>query len=173
MRIQLLGGQPQALAHNAALAARLGATVDTRVVMWGFDDRAGLDEALAAARREALSGFGDDRVFLERYVSRARHIEIQILGDAHGEVVHLGERECSVQRHFQKILEVAPAPALDAALRDAEAGEEALRAFLRERLAAYKVPKIIEFIDELPKSAVGKILRRKLKEMEEANLNAE
>ena len=52
-----------------------------------------LDEAVAAAKREALSGFGDDRVFLERYVSRARHVEIQILGDAHGEVVHLGERE--------------------------------------------------------------------------------
>ncbi|NNL66176.1 MAG: carbamoyl-phosphate synthase L chain ATP-binding protein, partial [Myxococcales bacterium] len=54
-----------------------------------------LDEAVAAARREALGGFGDDRVFLERYVARARHVEIQILGDAHGSLVHLGERECS------------------------------------------------------------------------------
>jgi propionyl-CoA carboxylase alpha chain len=76
-----------------------------------------LDEALEAARREAKSGFGDDRVFLERYVPRARHIEIQILGDAHGHAVHLGERECSIQRRHQKIIEESPSPRIDAALR--------------------------------------------------------
>jgi propionyl-CoA carboxylase alpha chain len=81
---------------------------------------------LAAARREAKSSFGDDRVFLERYVARARHIEIQILGDAHGGVVHLGERECSIQRRHQKIIEESPSPRIDAALRDAM-GEAALR----------------------------------------------
>jgi propionyl-CoA carboxylase alpha chain len=86
----------------------------------------GLDEALAAAKREALGGFGDDRVFLERYVARARHIEIQILGDAHGNLVHLGERECSVQRRHQKILEESPSPRVDDALRNAM-GEAALR----------------------------------------------
>ncbi len=85
-----------------------------------------LEESLAAARREAKSGFGDDRVFLERYVARARHIEIQILGDAHGNVVHLGERECSIQRRHQKILEESPSPRIDAALRETM-GEAALR----------------------------------------------
>jgi propionyl-CoA carboxylase alpha chain len=85
-----------------------------------------LEEAVAAARREAKSGFGDDRVFLERYVQRARHIEIQILGDAHGNVVHLGERECSIQRRHQKILEESPSPRVDAALR-AAMGDAALR----------------------------------------------
>jgi propionyl-CoA carboxylase alpha chain len=78
-----------------------------------------LDESLAAAKREALGGFGDDRVFLERYVSRARHIEIQILGDSHGNVVHLGERECSIQRRHQKILEESPSPRVDHDLREA------------------------------------------------------
>ena len=77
-----------------------------------------LEEAVAAARREAASGFGDDRVFLERYVSRARHIEIQILGDTHGNVVHLGERECSIQRRHQKIIEESPSPRVDAELRE-------------------------------------------------------
>ena len=77
-----------------------------------------LDEALAAARREAKSAFGDDRVFCERYVERPRHVEIQLLGDARGEIVALGERECSVQRRHQKVLEESPSPALDEALRE-------------------------------------------------------
>jgi propionyl-CoA carboxylase alpha chain len=77
------------------------------------------DEAVAAARREALGGFGDDRVFVERYVPHSRHIEIQILGDHHGTVVHLGERECSIQRRHQKIIEEAPSPVVDAEMRAA------------------------------------------------------
>ena len=78
-----------------------------------------LDDAVAAARREALGGFGDDRVFLERYVARSRHVEIQILGDAHGNVVHLGERECSIQRRHQKVIEESPSPVVDPDLRAA------------------------------------------------------
>ena len=78
---------------------------------------ADLGDAVAAAKREAASAFGDDRVFLERFVTPARHVEVQILGDAHGTVVHLGERECSVQRRHQKIIEESPSPAVDDALR--------------------------------------------------------
>ena len=89
-------------------------------------DPADLAEAVAAARREALGGFGDDTVFLERYLRRCRHIEIQILGDAHGSVVHLGERECSIQRRHQKIIEESPSTAVDDALR-AAMGEAAVR----------------------------------------------
>lgn len=69
-----------------------------------------LNESLMAAKREAKAGFNDDRVFFERYIEKSRHIEIQILGDAHGNVVHLGERECSIQRRHQKIIEESPSP---------------------------------------------------------------
>ena len=69
-----------------------------------------LDEALAAAQREATAAFGDERVFCERFVERPRHVEIQLLGDTQGTIVALGERECSVQRRHQKVLEEAPSP---------------------------------------------------------------
>jgi propionyl-CoA carboxylase alpha chain len=84
-----------------------------------------LADAVQSGQREALSGFGDETVFLERYVASSRHIEIQILGDAHGNVVHLGERECSIQRRHQKIVEESPSPVVDAEMRTAM-GEAAL-----------------------------------------------
>jgi acetyl-CoA/propionyl-CoA carboxylase biotin carboxyl carrier protein len=77
----------------------------------------GLDDALASARREASSAFGDERLILEKYLDGPRHVEIQVLFDTHGNGVHLGERDCSIQRRHQKILEETPSPAVDAALR--------------------------------------------------------
>ena len=81
--------------------------------------RADLREALSAAMREAKGAFGDDAMFLERAVLRPRHIEVQILADGAGDVVHLFERDCSLQRRHQKVIEIAPAPNLDPAIRDA------------------------------------------------------
>ena len=80
-------------------------------------DPSSLTEAIEGARREAVSSFGDDTVFLEKYLQEARHIEIQVLGDGHGRVISLFERECSIQRRHQKIIEEAPSPAIDESLR--------------------------------------------------------
>jgi propionyl-CoA carboxylase alpha chain len=81
--------------------------------------RAEVEEGYARARSEAKSSFGDDRVFIEKFISDPRHVEIQVLGDKHGNVIHLGERECSIQRRNQKVIEEAPSPLLDAATRAA------------------------------------------------------
>ncbi len=101
-----------------------------------------LAEAVAAARREAESGFGDDRVFLERFLPRCRHVEIQILGDAHGHLVHLGERECSIQRRHQKIIEECPSPRVDPALREAMGGA----AWRLARAIGYRSAGTVEFL---------------------------
>jgi propionyl-CoA carboxylase alpha chain len=83
------------------------------------------EEGFALARSEAKSSFGDDRVFIEKFIENPRHIEIQVLGDKHGHILHLGERECSIQRRNQKVVEEAPSPLLDAKTRKAM-GEQAV-----------------------------------------------
>jgi propionyl-CoA carboxylase alpha chain len=79
--------------------------------------RDGLIEAIATARREAASSFGDDTVFVERFLAGARHVEVQVFGDRHGSVIHLHERECSIQRRHQKVVEEAPSPGATADVR--------------------------------------------------------
>jgi 3-methylcrotonyl-CoA carboxylase alpha subunit len=100
--------------------------------------------ALASCQREAMSSFGDDAVLIERYVTRPRHIEIQVFGDRHGNFVHLFERDCSVQRRHQKVLEEAPAPGMSAARR-AEMGAAAVAA---ARAVGYVGAGTVEFIAE-------------------------
>ena len=87
--------------------------------------KAEVAEGFARARSEAKSSFGDERVFIEKFITDPRHVEIQVLGDKHGNVIHLGERECSIQRRNQKIIEEAPSPLLDAATRK-KMGEQAV-----------------------------------------------
>ena len=99
-------------------------------------------EGFRGATNEALASFGDGRIFVERYVERPRHIEIQVLGDGHGAVLHLGERECSVQRRHQKVLEEAPSPFVDEGLR-ARMGAQAVAL---ARAAGYVSAGTVEFI---------------------------
>ncbi|MFE6283296.1 acetyl/propionyl/methylcrotonyl-CoA carboxylase subunit alpha [Streptomyces sp. NPDC057877] len=101
-----------------------------------------LEEEIAAARREARASFGDDTLLVERWVDRPRHIEIQVLADGHGSVVHLGERECSLQRRHQKVIEEAPSVLLDEATR-AAMGEAAVQA---ARSCGYRGAGTVEFI---------------------------
>jgi acetyl/propionyl-CoA carboxylase alpha subunit len=109
----------------AAEAARIGFPVLVKASAGGggkgmriVPEPDGLDEAIESARREAASAFGDDTVFLEKYLEAPRHIEIQVFGDTHGNVISLFERECSIQRRHQKIVEESPSPVIDAVTRD-------------------------------------------------------
>lgn len=104
--------------------------------------REDLPQALRLARGEARTAFGDDRVYLERWIETPRHVEFQIVADAHGGVIHLGDRECSIQRRHQKLIEEAPAPALTAALRDAM-GQAAVQA---ARAVGYTNAGTVEFL---------------------------
>jgi len=107
-------------------------------------ERTSFQENLDGARREAKSSFGDDRVLIERYLERPRHIEVQVFGDRHGNVVHIFERDCSVQRRHQKVLEEAPAPGLDPKKRK-QIGEAAVTA---ARAVGYASAGTVEFIAE-------------------------
>jgi propionyl-CoA carboxylase alpha chain len=99
-------------------------------------------EGLARAQSEAKSSFGDERVFLEKFVESPRHIEIQVLGDKHGNVIHLGERECSIQRRNQKIVEETPSPLVDAAMRERMGAQAVALA----KAAGYDSAGTVEFI---------------------------
>jgi acetyl-CoA carboxylase, biotin carboxylase subunit len=119
------GGPVESAAEARALAERIGAPLLVKAVGGGggrgmklVEDLAQLEATMDMASAEASAAFGDARVYLERYVARGRHIEVQLLGDGAGRVVHFGERDCSVQRRYQKLVEETPAPALPAATRD-------------------------------------------------------
>ncbi|MFP5447974.1 MAG: acetyl/propionyl/methylcrotonyl-CoA carboxylase subunit alpha [Alphaproteobacteria bacterium] len=119
-------GENQEPAHLAAQAEQIGYPILIKAVAGGggkgmrkVERAADFAEALGAARREAAAAFGDDRVLLETYVARPRHIEVQVFGDAHGQVVHLFERDCSLQRRHQKVVEEAPAPGMSSEVREA------------------------------------------------------
>jgi acetyl/propionyl-CoA carboxylase alpha subunit len=116
-------GQPGELGFPLLLKAAAGGGGRGMRIVRSADK---LEDALDAARREANAAFGDDRIFAERYLERPRHVEIQLLGDEHGHVVALGERECSIQRRHQKVLEESPSSAVDPSLR-AQMSEAAVR----------------------------------------------
>jgi 3-methylcrotonyl-CoA carboxylase alpha subunit len=122
-------GEDQNPERLAAEADAVGYPVLIKAVAGGggkgmrrVDDPTAFAEALASCRREAAASFGDDRVLIEKYILSPRHIEVQVFGDRHGHVVHLFERDCSLQRRHQKVIEEAPAPGMDDATREAVCG---------------------------------------------------
>ena len=143
------GPLPRDLAGAEKLAAEIGYPLMLKA-SWGgggrgmrvIEDQAALATELDAARREAQAAFGNDEVYLEKLVRRARHVEVQIFGDSHGNIVHLHERDCTMQRRNQKVVERAPAPYLDAAQR-AGLHEAAVRI---GRTAGYSNAGTVEFL---------------------------
>ncbi|MGK6323932.1 acetyl/propionyl/methylcrotonyl-CoA carboxylase subunit alpha [Sphingomonas sp. DT-51] len=142
-------GEDQSPERLADEAARVGYPVLIKAVAGGggkgmrrVDDPADFAAALGSCRREAAAAFGDERVLIERYILAPRHIEVQVFGDRHGQVVHLFERDCSLQRRHQKVIEEAPAPGMDAATRAAVC-DAAVRA---ARAVDYVGAGTIEFI---------------------------
>ncbi len=137
------------VASALAVAKKIGFPVMIKASAGGggkgmrlVDSEAAFGAALEAAKREARSSFGDDTVYVEKAIIRPRHVEVQIFADAHGNVVHLGERDCSVQRRHQKVIEESPSPVVDAALR-ARMGESAVKA---ASACAYLGAGTIEFL---------------------------
>ncbi|MDD9932105.1 MAG: biotin/lipoyl-binding protein [Myxococcales bacterium] len=142
------GGDGSEAAFVAA-AAEIGYPVMIKAAAGGggrgmrrAGDEAELKQALPLAAREAEAAFGDGRLLLERAVEHARHVEVQVMADRHGNAIHLGERDCSVQRRFQKVLEECPSPAVDSTLRD-RMGEAALKLV---RAAKYVGAGTVEFL---------------------------
>jgi acetyl/propionyl-CoA carboxylase alpha subunit len=142
-------GEDQSEAALQAEADKIGYPVLIKAVAGGggkgmrkVEKKGEFKAALASAKREAAASFGDDRVLLEMYVQRPRHIEVQVFGDTHGNVVHLFERDCSLQRRHQKVIEEAPAPGMDEAARKAVTDAAVLAA----RAVNYVGAGTIEFI---------------------------
>jgi len=142
-------GEDQSPQRLAEEAGRTGYPVLIKAVAGGggkgmrrVDEKAEFGAALEGAKREAASAFGDDRVLIEKYVSRPRHIEMQVFADNHGNAVHLFERDCSLQRRHQKVIEEAPAPGMPAAMR-AKMGEAAVKA---AQAVLYSGAGTVEFI---------------------------
>jgi 3-methylcrotonyl-CoA carboxylase alpha subunit len=142
-------GEDQSPKHLAEEAERTGYPVLIKAVAGGggkgmrrVDSKAEFAAALEGAKREAASAFGDDRVLIEKYVARPRHIEMQVFADNHGNAVHLFERDCSLQRRHQKVIEEAPAPGMLSAMR-AKMGEAAVKAAVAVR---YSGAGTVEFI---------------------------
>jgi acyl-CoA carboxylase subunit alpha len=136
---EALAGEARALGFPLLIKASAGGGGKGMRVVQG---EAVVAQALAAAHREALAAFGDDTLLVERYIERPRHVEIQVFGDTHGTVVHLFERECSIQRRYQKVIEEAPSPGVDAALR-ARMGAAAVTA---ARTVGYVGAGTVEFV---------------------------
>ena len=135
--LTMIGGSTNVAPDSPSIWGQLYAGDDA--VIPGLAD---LADAVDGARREAGAAFGDDTLFLERWLTSSRHVEIQILGDLHGNLVHLFERECSIQRRHQKIIEEAPSPAVNEDLR-ARMGEAALSA---ARKLSYASAGTVEFL---------------------------
>src|SRR4051812_1756671 len=142
-------GENQEPAHLKSESSSIGYPVLIKAVAGGggkgmrrVDEPKQFDDALDSAKREAASAFGDDRVLIEKYILAPRHIEVQVFGDSHGNVVHLFERDCSLQRRHQKVIEEAPAPGMDSETREA-----VCRAAVRAAQAVnYENAGTIEFI---------------------------
>jgi propionyl-CoA carboxylase alpha chain len=142
-------GEVEGAEHAVQIAREIGYPVMLKASAGGggkgmrlaFDDGE-CREGFARATGEAQASFGDARVFIERFIERPRHIEIQVLGDAHGNLVHLGERECSIQRRHQKVIEEAPSPFLDEKTRRAMGAQAVALA----RAVDYQSAGTVEFI---------------------------
>jgi acetyl-CoA carboxylase biotin carboxylase subunit len=150
------GGSASSLAEAVALGREIGAPLLVKAVGGGggrgmkrVDDLAELEDLLALASAEAAAAFGDDRVYLERFIGRGRHVEVQVLGDGAGKVIHLGERDCSVQRRYQKLIEETPAPGLPEKLRD-DLREAGVR-FARH--LSYRGAGTVEFLVDVDRKA--------------------
>ncbi len=150
------GGPVKTLDEALALGNKIGAPLLVKAVGGGggrgmkrVDDLEDLPQAMNMASAEAGAAFGDERVYLERFVARGRHVEVQVLGDGAGQVIHLGERDCSVQRRYQKLIEETPAPGLD----------ETFRAAIREaavryaRSLDYRGAGTVEFLADMERGA--------------------